>query len=849
MPSPAPLTAVLGPTNTGKTHLAVERMLGHRTGMIGLPLRLLAREVYDRVAARAGRGQVALITGEEKRVPASPRYYVCTVEAMPLDRRVDFLAIDEIQLCADAERGHVFTERLLHARGLCETMLLGAETIRPLLRRLAPEAALIRRPRFSKLSFAGARALGRLPPRSAIVAFSAADVYGIAEYMRRQRGGAAVVLGALSPRTRNAQVALYQAGEVDYLVATDAIGMGLNMDVNHVAFAALRKFDGRGERALTAAELAQIAGRAGRHMNDGTFGTTPESGPLPADVIEAVENHRFPPLRRIYWRNGRLRFASLKALLASLEAPPPAPELVRAPEATDHLALAALARDEEIARLAASPDAVRLLWEVCRIPDYRKIMSDAHVRLLGRIYRHLMEDGGRLPDDWVADVLARLDRTDGDIDTLAARIAHVRTWTYVSNRPDWLADAAHWRARARAVEDRLSDALHERLTQRFIDRRTAVLVRGMKAGARLSAVVEDDGAVAVEGHFIGRLEGFRFVADAAEARYADRALWTAAKRALAGVIRARAEALVADSDDAFTVDETARVRWRGAAIARLIAGASPLAPRIALAPSDLLGAADRERIEARLAGWLARWLADRLAPLRAVAAAELKGPARGIAYQIAESLGTAPRRAVEGLLATLDAADRKALARLGIRLGRESVFQRDMLRPRQVAARALLWTVHAGRGRVPPTPPEGRVSVPVAAETPAAFYDAIGYRVFGDRAVRIDIVERIAAEARRLARRGPFGATPTLGALAGCSAEAVAAILVGLGYRRKGTADDGAPLFTPACPRSRKAKGGKRAKAKSVDSPEQAGARKASRARRIDPASPFAKLATLRSAP
>jgi len=848
------LTAVLGPTNTGKTHLAVERMLGHRTGMIGLPLRLLAREIYDRVAARVGRGAVALITGEEKRVPASPRYYVCTVEAMPLDRRVDFLAVDEIQLCADAERGHVFTDRLLHARGRAETMVLGAETIRPLIRRLVPEATFIKRPRLSKLSFAGARALGRLPPRSAVVAFSAADVYGIAEYMRRQRGGAAVVLGALSPRTRNAQVALYQAGEVDYMVATDAIGMGLNMDVNHVAFAALRKFDGRSDRALTAAELAQIAGRAGRHMNDGSFGATPESGPIPPDVIEAVESHRFPPLRRIFWRNGQLRFTSLKALLASLDAAPPAPELLRAPEATDHLALAALARDERIARLAANPDAVRLLWEVCRIPDYRKIMSDAHVRLLTRIYRHLMEDGGRLPDDWVASVLARLDRTDGDIDTLATRIAHVRTWTYVSNRADWLADAAHWRGRARAVEDRLSDALHDRLTQRFIDRRTAVLMRGMKGGGRLATVVEDDGAVAVEGHFIGRLDGFRFVADAAEARYADRALWNAAKRALADVIRRRAEALVGDPDDAFAIDERARVRWRGATVARLIAGPSPLDPRIALIPSELLAAPTRTRIEARLVRWLAGWIAAEAGPLRALATADLRGSARGIAYQVGGALGTVPRRGLEGLLGALDADDRKALARLGIRLGRESVFQRDMLKPRQVAARALLWTVHGGRARVPPVPPAGRVSVAADAAAPEGFYDAIGYRRLGGLALRVDIVERIAAEARRLSRAGPFAATPMLGGLAGCSIEEMGAVLVDLGYRRARPDGNGAPRFVapPGATRRRSRKSAKTdgGKARSQKpSPRPKPPARGKRRARVDPASPFAKLATLRSTP
>ena len=491
------IVAVLGPTNTGKTHLAMERMLGHASGMIGFPLRLLARENYDRAVRVKGRRHVALITGEEKIVPAHARYFLCTVESMPVDRRVAFLGVDEIQMCADADRGHVFTDALLSARGEDETMFMGAETIRPLLRRLVPEAEFLSRPRFSTLTYSGQRKITRLPPRSAAVAFSAADVYAIAEVVRRQRGGTAVVLGALSPRTRNAQVAMYQAGDVDYLVATDAIGMGLNMDIDHVAFAATRKFDGQRVRELTPAELAQIAGRAGRHMNAGTFGTTADVGPLDQETVDAIENHRFPPLAALFWRNAHLRFTSLDALRRSLAVPPEMPGLVRAREADDEAALAALSADADIARLATGADAVRLLWEVCRIPDFGNLMSDAHTRLMGRIYRHLMGPAGRLPTDWVADQVVRIERTDGDIETLVQRIANVRTWTYVSYRGDWLADAGHWQERTRAVEDRLSDALHERLTQRFVDRRSAILVSRLMESQTLTAAVDGDGEVSV----------------------------------------------------------------------------------------------------------------------------------------------------------------------------------------------------------------------------------------------------------------------------------------------------------------------------------------------------------------
>ncbi len=822
------LIAVLGPTNTGKTHLAVERMLGHTSGIIGLPLRLLAREVYDRVVERAGRGAVALVTGEEKLVPANPRYFVCTVEAMPLDHQTAFVAIDEIQLCADAERGHVFTHRLLHARGREETMLLGAETIRPLIRRLAPDASFVTRPRLSKLSYAGAAKLTRLPPRSAVVAFSAADVYAIAEYLRRQRGGTAVVLGALSPRTRNAQVALYQAGEVDYMVATDAIGMGLNLDVDHIAFASLRKFDGRVERALSAAEVAQIAGRAGRHMNDGSFGTASNVGPLDPAIVEAVENHRFPKLRHINWRNGRLRFESLKALLRSLDEAPPARELSRAPDADDHLSLAALARDDAVTRVATNPDAVRLLWDVCQTPDYRKVMADAHVRMLGQIYHHLMHGDERLPTDWIGRLVDRLDRTDGDIDTLSARIAHVRTWTYVSNRTGWLADPAYWQGRTRAVEDRLSDALHERLTQRFIDRRTAALSRRMKHDGPIHAVVGDDGDVAVESHFIGRLVGFRFAADAASAPEESKALWHAAKRALRSEIARRAVALAGDPDDAFTIDDAMRVLWRGAPVARLVAAKDVLRPRVEPLTSELLEAPARDKIRQRLDAWLVARLAADIGPLTALREAALEGAARGVAYQVSEALGALPRRAVEQQLRALTPADRKALGRLGLRIGSEAVYLAPMIEPHAIAARALLWTVNGKRPAVPAAPARNAFSLAVDTKLPVGFYAALGYRVVGGCAFRVDVVERIAAKARKLARLGPFTPGADLASLARCNPADVGALLASIGYRAEPPDAGGLVCYVwPDKPRSKRASG------------------KPARRRGGDAASPFAKLAEL----
>src|SRR5881394_1241251 len=480
----AGVTAVLGPTNTGKTHLAIERMLAHSSGVIGLPLRLLAREVYNKIAERAGPEAVALITGEEKIKPPNPRFWVSTVEAMPRDLDVAFVAIDEVQLGADLERGHVFTDRMLNRRGRDETLVLGAQTVRPMVERLLPGAHVLTRPRLSQLSFGGEKKITRLPRRSAVVAFSAEEVYSIAELIRRQRGGAAVVLGALSPRTRNAQVALYQSGDVEYLIATDAIGMGLNLDVDHIAFASDRKFDGYQFRRLNPAELAQIAGRAGRATRDGTFGTTGRCPPFETELAQALESHSFEPIKVLQWRNTTLDFASVGALQASLAETPKQSGLTRAPIAEDILVLEHAARDDEIRSLANTRQAVERLWDVCQVPDYRKISPATHAELATTLYGFLMREGS-IPTDWFARQVEEADRADGDIDTLSNRIAHIRTWTFAANRPDWLVDPEHWQGVARAVEDKLSDALHDRLTERFVDRRTSVLMRRLRENATL----------------------------------------------------------------------------------------------------------------------------------------------------------------------------------------------------------------------------------------------------------------------------------------------------------------------------------------------------------------------------
>ena len=818
----ASVTAVLGPTNTGKTHFAIERMLGHPNGAIGFPLRLLARENYDRVVRLKGARHVALVTGEEKIVPVKARYFLCTAESMPLERRFDFLAVDEIQMCADPERGHVFTDRLLRSRGEAETMFLGADTMRPLIRRLVPDAAFVSRPRLSRLGYAGTRKLTRLPPRSAVIAFSAGRVYEIAELLRRQRGGAAIVLGALSPRTRNAQVGMYQAGEVDFLVATDAIGMGLNMRVDHVAFFERKKFDGRLHRELGVSELAQIAGRAGRYMNDGTFGTTAGLEAFEPETVEAIENHSFKPLTALQWRNAALDFRSPEALLESLDALPPRPELVRAREGADRRALASLLGDGAIRGRAAGGAALRLLWDVCQIPDYRKTMAEEHTRLLATVFGHLAGPAERLPADWIAGQIASLDRTEGEIDTLMARTAHVRTWTYIAHRGDWVDDSRAWQGRARAIEDRLSDALHERLTQRFVDRRAALLARARDKPSR-GAAIDADGAVRIAGEPVGRVEGLRFVPAGPESAFTEREAVAVAGGLLRRRLRDAAAQLAAEPDAAITLREDGSIVWRGAPVARLAAGSGVLEPRVALRVDENLGKDPAMRVRRRLERWLAAHVEAGFAPLFALRDAGFSGAARGLAFQLAEALGSLPRRSVRSLIADLGTEDRRRMRALGVRFGLEAVYLPTLVKPKSASLRALLWSVHSG-SPARPAPPPGLCSVAPEADADPSFYAACGYRIVGGRAIRIDMLDRLAVALARAARGGPFELTPDMLSLVGITQEQAQAVLADLGYSPQEDAE-GARFV--------------RAERK------RTAARRARRGR--DASSPFAKLQQLRN--
>jgi ATP-dependent RNA helicase SUPV3L1/SUV3 len=729
---------------------------------------------------------------------------------------VECLAIDEIQTAISFERGHVFTDRLLHARGLSETLLLGAATMTPVIRTLLPAAEIINRPRLSALTYAGSRKISRQPPRTAIVAFSAGQVYAIAELLRRERGGAAVVMGALSPRTRNAQVDLYQNGDVDFLVATDAIGMGLNLDVHHVAFADDTKFDGIQTRPLTPAEFAQIAGRAGRHLDNGTFGVTARAEPFEEELVAALESHDFEPVRQLQWRNSALDFASIESLRASLERTPDNRALTRVPVATDQQALDFLARNEA-ARYATGPDAVRLLWECCGLPDYRDISPAQHGEIVTRIFTDLRRNG-KVAADWIAEQVGFCDNTSGDIDTLSNRIRQIRTWTFVANRRNWLEDPAHWREKTRDIEDRLSDALHERLTQRFVDRRTGVLIRHLRDRLMALPEINASGEVSLEGHLIGSIEGFRFTlarSDEGDAK----GLNAAAAQVIAPEIRNRADRLAGAPNEEFILATDGLLRWKGEIVAQLAEGETLLSPRLIVLADESLNGVELQRVEERLSLWLRHHINTQLEPVMALAEpADLEGAARGLAFRLYEHLGILPRQLVAEEVKGLDQEVRGKLRKHGVKFGAYHIYLPAALKP---APRELAIILHAlkhggvrqpGVAELPHIVLSGRTSFLVDPEVATRLYEVAGFKVAGKRAVRVDILERLADIIRPLIAFDPkratgavpagaaegngFRVTVEMTSLLGCSGEDFSSILASLGYRMRRVPKPATPVET-----------------------------------------------------
>ena len=796
------IKAVLGPTNTGKTHLAIERMCAHSSGMIGFPLRLLAREVYDRVRAIKGDASVALITGEERIEPPDARYFCCTAEAMDrLGGGHAFVALDEAQLAADPERGHIFTDRLLNARGREETMLLGSSTLEPMVKALVPQVELVERPRFSTLSHAGTCKLSRLPPRSAVVAFSSEQVYAMAEMLRRFRGGAAVVMGALSPETRNKQVELFQNGEVDYIVATDAIGMGLNLDLHHVAFGALSKFDGMRKRRLTPAEMAQIAGRAGRHQRDGTFGTlggVKEGRGAPPEFSEeeiyAVEEHKFQPITRLFWRDAEPRFDTVEVLIGDLEHTPELGQLRRAPEAID-LAVLKLLADTEIVQSVKGAGSVRRFWEACCLPDFRQVGADTHARFVARLWQDL--SGGYIGADFVAARIAQLDQMSGDIDTLQGRIAAIRSWAYICQRPDWVLARDEMAARARAVEAKLSDALHARLTERFVNRRTTILMKSLgEDGGSLPVELDDDGRLSVEGETIGSLKGFRFVVDPAAAVADRKMLLAAGEKALPGILTKRAAWLLSERIGELELAQ-GKIRWDGSDLATVQTGDDFGSPQLLMARElSALPPAAADNLKSGLLEWLSARMAA-IEPLAKLASAardpKAGSEARALLHTLIAGHGVVSRE--EAGLQHLPKEMRPYLRRLGVNFGALDVFAPALLKP---APRQLLNALGIDQR------PLQEAMLPFLSQAQIAKGPLpAGYRRAGEQAIRADLAEKIlraAFDARAKADGKLFRISTALGVSIGLEEGNLIRLLQSAGFKLQRAPALADEIFGPGAP-------------------------------------------------
>ena len=806
--------ALLGPTNTGKTYYAMERMLSHSSGIIGFPLRLLARENYDKAVSEVGKSKVALVTGEEKIIPPNAKYFCCTVESMPLERSFSFVAIDEIQLAADPDRGHIFTDRILNTRGTEETVLLGAETIKPILQKILPNCSIEIRPRLSILSYIGVKKLTRLKPRSAIVAFSIPEVYKIAELIRTKKGGAAIVMGALSPRTRNAQVNLYQNGQVDYLIATDAIGMGLNMDIDHVAFASDTKFDGKIPRYLNPPEIAQIAGRAGRHSRNGSFGVVEDHLKFDEETIEQIENHSFFPLKNIWWRNSELNFDSLKALLSSLEAYPTFNFMRRKVGALDALCLNHLSEISSIKNKINNKEALILLWDVCQIPDFSNSLSGVHFSLLEKTFELLLANG-KLDNDWIKSQLNRLNRFDGEIDTLLNRISNIRTWTFITNRQKWIDESEYWQNEAKTIEDKLSDELHNRLTQRFVDKRIVILNKTLKEHSNLEALIRLDGKVIVEGEEVGLLKGFEFIPSLSEGEKAGPIL-SAARKILPKEIERRVRELLMSDNAAFKFDDDGSILWQNNKVAKLTNGETLYSPKIIITNSEFLSDEQIKQIEIRVneavEGNIENILSEAINLKNPVLNFEqqkseseknhnvslsinddekkpcdsISGKALGIAYQVYEGLGSAQINNLSMSTVNLSEADKRNLARLGLRLGVETIYLPNLLKPAAIKLRALLWSVHNQDFPKDAFPPDGRVSITILPNVKKEFYRALGFVPLGNLALRADIAERLSALIRIEARNGQFRINETMLSIAGATKIQMEEILYDLGYSKCG---------------------------------------------------------------
>ena len=784
------ITAVLGPTNTGKTFLAVETMLGYKSGIIGFPLRLLAREVFDKCVKKVGAENVALITGEEKIIPKLPKYYVCTVESMPQDMLVDFIAVDEIQMCTDHERGHIFTDKLLNARGDKLTMFLGSHTMKPVIKSLIDKIEFVSRERYSKLTYSGYKKISRLNPKTALIAFSVDEVYAIAELVRRQKGGAAVIMGSLSPKTRNSQVELYQSGDANFLVATDAIGMGINMDINNVSFSNLRKFDGKKTRKLNLSEISQIAGRAGRHINDGTFGITGECKQLTSDEIEKLEKHELNNINVLYWRNSKINFESLESLISSLEQKTDNELLRRINDCEDERVLKTIIKDSKDEKINYSKYSIEILWECCQIPDFSKKTYGSHINIVKKVFEFLTSSKGKVSNDYMKKQLEHLDRYDGNIDTLANRISNVRTWSYVANKKGWANNSDYWIERTKDIEDKLSDKLHEELTKSFVDKRISVLSRSLKQDISLATEIKNEGEVIIDGQYMGQLKGMKLELDlkTGSLKTDIKSLKKAARQAIAPELMRRVNTII--KSEIFELQDDHKIYWMKNPIAYILKGENYLYPKLKLIVDEAIDLESREKLKVYLEKKLNNLIFSELSDLVNLSKTTFKNNyVRALCYQLFENNGIIKRETVHQMIKNISREDRLNLRKAGVKIGRYHIFLPKMLKPSAVNLRITLWKLYFPEDKDYIIPKYGLNFLKNETKKNDKFLLVCGFENFEKFYIRVDILERFFIKIIENSKDGLFKINSDMINLIGCNKENFYKLLTLMGYVSKNDND------------------------------------------------------------
>jgi len=790
------ITAVLGPTNTGKTHLAVETLLEYESGIIGFPLRLLAREIFDKCVNKIGAEKVALITGEEKIIPKLPKYYICTVESMPQDIMVDFVAVDEIQMCTDHERGHIFTDRLLNARGDKLTMFLGSHTMKSVIASLIDNVEFVSKERYSKLTYSGYKKISRLNPKTALIAFSVDEVYAIAELIRRQKGGAAIIMGSLSPKTRNSQVELYQSGDANYLVATDAIGMGINMDINNVSFSSLKKFDGKKTRKLNLSEISQIAGRAGRHINDGTFGITGECKQLSTDEIEKLEKHELNKIDVLYWRNSEINFDSLDNLVFSLEKKTSSEFLRRINDCEDEKVLKFLMKNNKDLKTKHSKDFIKTLWECCQIPDFSKKTYGNHIDVVNKVFEFLTSKSEKVTNDYMKKQLEHLDRYDGNIDTLTNRISNVRTWSYVANKKSWVNNPDYWTERTKYIEDKLSDKLHEELMKSFVDKRISVLSRSLKQDITLGTEIKNENEVIIDGQYIGRLKGMKLDLDlkSGSLKTDIKSLKKAARQAIAPELMRRTNKII--KSEIFELNNDHKIYWMGNSIAYISPGKDYLNPKLELIVDEAIDLESKEKLKLDIEKKLYALISSELSDLVNLSKSKFKNNyVRALCYQLFENNGVMKREMVHKMIKNISKDDRISLRKIGVKIGRYHIFLPRMLKPSAVDLRIKLWKLYFSEDQNYTIPKPGLNFLKDEFKKNNKFLLICGFENFGKFYIRVDILEKLFLKIIENTKNNIFKIDSDMINLIGCSKENFFKLLELMHYKRKKIGGDKEDLF------------------------------------------------------